>query len=488
MMQKCPRIPVQMPFGELFQAYQKARRGKKPSSNQLRFCSRWLGGLQNLHQDLRAGSWQPHRTVSFVVKHPKTREIHAPDFADRVVHHWLVAQLERIYEPIFIFDSYANRSGKGSHAAVDRLERFMRQLSQGNKKEKNNAWFLQLDIHNFFNSISRAKLYALLKCRLEKSTKRGQINAQHALALQSLCHRLLAKPAAEHCTNPKAAALVPPHKRLRNAKRGCGLPIGNLSSQFFANVVLNELDQFIKHTLKVEHYVRYVDDFVLLSHDRDQLRVWQVQIEVFLQNMLGLKIKNERHLAPLSQGIDFLGYIVFPTHRLVRRRVVKHCKAALQAWQNQHVKQHDQHRTGMLQIQASSLRLAALEQQLQSYWGHFAHAHCWRLLQGIFTQFAWLGTLFDWQADGQLRKRWVIEGSNWREQLAWLVKNWPHAEHFVQKGYETYHLPRPAATQAPEQQTAQLHAIQTGYLRHGLRRREINRWCVPVPNNVNPSL
>lgn len=120
---------------------------------------------------------------------------------------------------------------------------------------------------------------------------------------------------------------VPVHKWLENAAPGCGLPIGNLSSQFFANVYLDALDQFVKHQLKAQRYLRYVDDFVLVHHDRDQLQAWLTQIERFLADKLRLQLKADIRLRPLTAGIDFLGYVVFPTHTRVRRRVISHANA-----------------------------------------------------------------------------------------------------------------------------------------------------------------
>lgn len=147
----------------------------------------------------------------------KKREIHAPDFADRVVHHIVVERLEKLYEPLFIHDSYANRAGRGSHSAVDRLQAFMRQRENMPDTTVAGGWYLQLDIHNFFNSIHRPTLYAMLCQRLEQTQRRGQLPAAHALALRSLCHKLLAQRVAERVRNPAAAAGVPPHKRLCNA-------------------------------------------------------------------------------------------------------------------------------------------------------------------------------------------------------------------------------------------------------------------------------
>lgn len=510
-----PAVPVPCTLAACHAAWVLARRGKKPSANQLAFASRWLDHLQTLHQQLRAGTWVPRRTVSFVVKHPKTREIHAPDFADRVVHHLLVPRLERLWEPVFIHDSFANRTGKGSHAAVDRLQSFMRQRN-------GLGWFLQLDIHNFFNSIHRPTLYAQLKQRIVKCTG-PKLPINHAVALQSLCHKLLAHPVQETMRNPLAAQQVPPHKRLCNAQPGCGLPIGNLTSQFFANVYLNALDQFVKHQLKVRHYVRYVDDFVLLADSPEQLQSWQAQIEEFLTTQLRLRIKAEALLAPLGQGVDFLGYEVWATHRRVRRRVVVHCKAKLRAWAERHVTarpvsdrhatdrharldrasmdprvreddekgrpeddDHSRHarldRASMdsrvrgndgqaLRIRATPEALAHLQHLLASYWGHFAHARSVRLRHALVQRFAWLQALFHINPAGDLSPRWVLQGSTLAEQVAWLRSQWPHAVCSVQKGFETLRF---APLQTPD--GSRVHAVQTGWLRHGTRRREITHF------------
>jgi len=154
---------------------------------------------------------------------------------------------------------------------------------------------------------------------------------------------------------------VPAHKRLENAEPGCGLPIGNLSSQFFANVYLDRLDQFVKHELRAPRYLRYVDDFVLLHRDRAQLEEWCRRIETFLRAELRLELKADIRLRPLSAGIDFLGYVVYPTHTRVRRRVVRHAMAAL---------------SGRTRSRDDRDRRASV---LASYLGHFAHANAHRL-------------------------------------------------------------------------------------------------------------
>jgi RNA-directed DNA polymerase len=353
----------------LHDAWRSARRRKRPSRNQLAFERRWAENLFDLQRRLQMGTWSPSPATCFIAQRPKARQIHAPDFSDRVVHHWLVPPLEEIYERVFIHDSYANRRGKGTHAAVSRLKQFVRQEHSGN----GHGWYLQLDVHNFFNSISRKKLYRLLKDRL--------IRAGVSLTVLRVVHALLRRPVqAQGIINRSTAeerARVPAHKRLENAAPGCGLPIGNLSSQFFANVYLNELDQFVKHTLKAKRYLRYVDDFVLVHHDRAQLERWKVQIEQFLADVLGLKLKADVRLRPLSSGIDFLGYVVYPTHTRVRPRVLKHAAEALYGWHRQHAMAG-----GYLAAPADVRRLASI---WASYLGHLRHANAQRIGARLFA-------------------------------------------------------------------------------------------------------
>jgi RNA-directed DNA polymerase len=397
-----PVIPVPISFAACHAAWLKARRGKRPSADQLRFNARWLDNLLALHDQLRSGQWQPARTVSFVVQHPKVREIHAPAFADRIVHHLLVERLEKFYEPIFIHDSYANRQGKGSHAAVDRLQQFMRQRNDKKADGQNGGWFLQLDIHNYFNSIHRPTLYNMLCQRLYQMQQRHVLPASHALALRSLCHKILAEKVLENVRDPHVAALLPPHKRLCNSAAGCGLPVGNLTSQFFANVYLNALDQFVKHTLKAKYYVRYVDDFVLLADTQAQLERWKQQISAFLEQTLHLRLKLDSKLAPITQGVDFLGYVVYAHHKLVRQRVVQHCKAKLAQWQRERGCKNKVNHTDFGTLQAL----------VGSYWGHFEHADSVRLRQNIFDKFVWLEEYFKLHDDGAVMvdapARWTV--------------------------------------------------------------------------------
>jgi RNA-directed DNA polymerase len=387
---ECQGNGAQVDLRALYEAWKRARRQKRPSINQLHFDVRWADGLLDLQHQLQAGTWSPRPSTCFIATRPKAREIHAPDFSDRVVHHWLVPQLEALFERGFIHDSYANRVGKGTHAAVERLKQFSRQVHNG----QGGGWFLQLDVHNFFNSIHRPTLYAMLKTRLRR---------EHLpLIARRATHALLRRSPIEQGVVYRATAdersQVPPHKRLENAPLGCGIPIGNLSSQFFANVYLDALDQFVKHVLKVPRYLRYVDDFVLVHHDRAQLEAWRIQIAAFLGQQLKLSLKAEQRLQSLTDGIDFLGHVIYPTHTGVRRRVVSHAKDALSAWQRDHVTER-----GLRATPADLRRAASI---WGSYEGHLQHANSWRLRARLHHQFPWLAAAtarrrFPVQAEGR---------------------------------------------------------------------------------------
>lgn len=351
-------------FRDLHSAWREARRGKKPSADQLSFESNWICELLRIQQQLNAHTWRPSAPTCFIAREPKAREIHAPTFADRVVHHLIVPPLERTFEPAFIHDSFSNRVGKGTHAAVDRLRRFVHQVDSG----QGGGFYLQLDIRNFFASIHRPTLWALLKPRMER--------AAIAEPIRRAAHALLTWPIAKTgvtyaCTDAERAA-IPAHKRLENASPGCGIAIGNLSSQFFANVYLDRLDQFVKHELKVQRYIRYVDDFVLVHHGWEQLAEWHAAIIEFLRHDLQLALKDGAKLEPLSRGIDFLGYVVFPTHTVVRRRVIAHCRSKL----------------------AECERRRAPADEVRSIWasyaGHFRHASSHRVTAAIHRRFRWL--------------------------------------------------------------------------------------------------
>lgn len=405
-------------FLPLYLAYRKARQKKKPSYNQLAFEAQLLDNLAILSHTLHTHTWRPQPYLSFVAIKPKARQIHAPDFGDRVVHHWLVPELEAVFEPKFIHDSYANRIGKGTNKAVERLQQFVRQLYSGKTGKTDprladggKGYYLQCDIANFFNTIHRPTLQRLVTRHIDHLPS----------CVQSATHQLLTCSVADsgvrQRATPRQLNAVPDHKKLENAKPDCALPIGNLSSQFFANVYMNELDQYVKHTLKVKHYLRYVDDFILLSDNQAQLRQWQQQIEQFLHTQLHLTLKPSPICKPIITGIDFLGFVVFPHHTQVRRRVVanlrhklyrleqeqsssapstKSAKSAQPTNQPYQIRQQTHHCSYFGQpctdyyLYADVTGYHHLRSVYASYLGHIRHANHHRLLQKLYQDYPYL--------------------------------------------------------------------------------------------------
>lgn len=387
---------LDLSFGNLYRQYCRCRRNKRNTINALRFEADQEKHLLALREALVERTYRPGRSVCFVTTRPKLREIFAADFRDRVVHHLLVDYLERIWEPVFIHDSYACRRGKGVHAAVLRLQQFLHEATVNGTRR---AWYLQLDVHNYFMSLDKDLLFGLLAARLRDET---------ALWLT----RLLVH---HDCTSDyvlrgpaELLARVPAHKTLFATAPGKGLPIGNLNSQFFANVYLNGLDQFVKHELRCRHYLRYCDDFVLLSRDPDELGHWRDRIGTFLGERLLLRLNPRQRLAPVSNGIDFLGYVVRRRYRLVRRRVVAHLEERLRGFEARLVR--DVRGVRCYRFDYAELdRLAAV---LASYLGHFRLASTWRLWQALWCRHAFLSQYFSMDpGSGRLVRTFVVPGN-----------------------------------------------------------------------------
>ncbi len=473
-----------------YTAWQSAKRQKKPSMNQLQFELNGLTALMQLNTQVKSQQWQPKRTVCFIASQPKTREIHAPDFADRVLHHYLVPQLEAIFEPAFIFDSYANRKAKGAHKATERLSQFMRQVPSSKAKP---AYYLQLDIHNFFISLNRHILYAQLLKGLDKARHKRHIDSEKYQELRSLCHALVNQKAHKQALergNPALFAQVPAHKRLKNAATGCGIAVGNLSSQFFSNVYLNTLDQFIKHTLKARYYVRYVDDFVLVSESPQQVIHWRSEIIRFIADELSLTLKQSPQGGvpqpqPITTGCDFLGYVIYPTHKVVRRRVIKHCRQKLLAWQNNWVtsamiaapRLHAQDGVAVTSAEKQTTIVLPQEAKQQllgivaSYWGHFRHASFVKLTQRLLHEFTWLRWCFQFSLTEAPIMRWGNGAlTSYQKQKQFFKAQFEQAEIAIQCGCSTETLKSNHDT--PK---AWVYVHETGFMRSGIKRREVTR-------------
>ena len=299
-------------FEQLVLAYIDCRRTKRNSASALAFEAHVERNLYDLHAELVDGSYTPGRSICFVVTTPRPREVWAADFRDRIVHHLLYNRVAPRFYARFTADTCACIPGRGTLYAAQRLEHQVRSITQNWSRP---AHYLKCDLANFFVSIDKSVLRAQLARHITEPWWMRLVDTV-------LMHD--PRGDVEIRGRRELLKLVPPHKRLMEAPAGKGLPIGNLSSQFFANVYLNDLDQRIKHVLRARRFVRYVDDFVLLHEDPAWLNAALHDIEAWLPAQLGARLNPSKTiLQTVDRGIDFVGHVIKPWRRTTRRKTVR---------------------------------------------------------------------------------------------------------------------------------------------------------------------
>ena len=296
-------------FPNLLQAARLASRGKRFRPNVAAFALDLESELHQLQHELVSRSYRPGPYRTFLVHDKKPRFISAAPFRDRVVHHALCQVIEPIFERSFLYDSYACRKGKGTHAATDRTSRYARRF----------RYLLKCDVEKYFPSIDHAILFGLIAKRIWD---------EGALWLtRTILESSNPQPDAQHYF--PGDDLFAPFERRR------GIPIGNQTSQFFANIYLDTLDHYVKETLRAPGYVRYVDDFLLFDDDKHQLHEHRAAIEDFLMRLRLRLHPRKCFVATVASGFTFLGYRIFPTHRRLdadnvrrfKRRLRRYCQA-----------------------------------------------------------------------------------------------------------------------------------------------------------------
>jgi RNA-directed DNA polymerase len=281
-------------FENLNRAFLKARRGKRQQETVARFERRLEGELFELQAELLSFTYHPGPYRSFYRTEAKRRLISAAPFRDRVVHHALIGVIEPDFERRFIFDSYANRLGKGTHHALDRCTKFLR----------TSRYVLPCDVSQFFPSID----HAVLRSQLARFFPLEDV--------LWLVDRILENGAG--VLDEVYQMRWFPGDDLFAALRPRGLPLGNLTSQFWANVYLDDLDQFVKRQLGCHRYLRYVDDFLLFADDKTTLNRWRAAIIEFLGSLRLTIHENTAQPRPVTEGLPFLGFIVYPDHRRLK--------------------------------------------------------------------------------------------------------------------------------------------------------------------------
>ncbi|MBF8249644.1 MAG: RNA-directed polymerase [Candidatus Levybacteria bacterium] len=321
-------------LSNLFQAWSEFRKGKAKRLDVQEFERNLEDNLFELHQRLQNKTYRHGNYCSFYVHDPKQRHIHKASVMDRVVHHLLYTFLYKLFDRVFIYDSYSCRLKKGTHKGLKRLEVFTRKVSQNYTVD---CWALKCDIKQFFASVDHKVLLSLLKKKIK--------DEDIIWLLKQIIYSFNS-----------------------DKGEGKGMPLGNLTSQVFANIYLNELDQFMKHKLKAKYYIRYADDFMFLSKNKESLQENIDKLRQFLNNKLQLELHpNKIILRKLEWGIDFLGYVVLPYYIVPRtktkRRIFKKLK--------------------------EKVVLENFNQSMQSYLGYLGHANSFEITQELKNQ-VWL--------------------------------------------------------------------------------------------------
>jgi len=336
-------------FEPLLMAYRRARRGKRRRPDVAGFEFRYEEQLLQLREELREGSYQPGPYRRFAVtENGKRRVISAAPFRDRVVHHALCALLEPIWERRFIYDSYASRPGKGAHAALRRAQQFAR----------SHRYALQLDVREFFPSIDHAILCGLIARQIADPR------------ILTLIERILAGGGAE--LRDAYTPVYFPGDDLFAVTRPRGLPIGNQTSQFWANLYLHPLDMFIKQELGCRAYLRYCDDLLLFAHDKPTLHRWREACIGFAATLRLTLHTGRAQVVPVETGLPFLGWRVFPFRmRLKRRNVLAFAQ---------------RFRRMRARYAAGRCSLAEIERRLQGWLGHARQGNTLALRRSLLNK------------------------------------------------------------------------------------------------------
>lgn len=338
-------------FQNLLAAFERAAYGKRGKAGVGLFEYHLEDNLVRLQEELCSKTYRPGGYRAFPIFDPKPRLISAAPFRDRIVHHALCNVIEPLFDQTFIYDSYANRKDKGTHAAIRRAHSFMR----------NSLFVLKCDIKKYFASID----HLILKREIRRTIADEEILQLIDIIID--------------CSNEQEYVndLFPGDDLITPLERRKGLPLGNLTSQFFANLFLTRLDHFIKEKLRIRFYLRYVDDFLLASNDVAFLKSAQHQIAHFLlQFRLNLHPR-KCHIFRCSKGVPFLGQVIFPEYRLLRSENVRRFCRRLAEIEKNAAREPD--------------ALMSFAGSIAGWRGHACQADTWRLRTALQSRFAHLG-------------------------------------------------------------------------------------------------
>lgn len=323
----------------LFNSWDEFKIDKRNKPDVLKFEWQLERNIFDLHDALRNKCYHHSPYSTFYIQDPKQRRISKARVCDRILHHAIFTILNPLFEPTFISHSFSCRVNKGTHKGVQALAKFLRKESRNNTRE---CYALKCDVQKFFNSVN------------------------HKILIEILCKKIKDKNTI-WLLEEIISSYSSEKSDIFNQR---GIPIGNLTSQMFANVYMNELDLFVKQKLKVKNYVRYTDDFIIVSSDKDYLKTMVKKIDDFLKKELNLNLHpNKIYIRKYFQGIDFLGYIIFPNHILVRhktkKRILKKVQTLFKDYANRNVTKE------------------YLDSAFYSYLGVLSHANAFKLTQKL---------------------------------------------------------------------------------------------------------
>jgi retron-type reverse transcriptase len=327
----------------LFSAWDEFKKGKRDRKDVMIFEHDLERNIFNLYDDLKSKRYKHGPYAGFYIHDPKLRHIHKATVRDRILHHAVYSVLNEIFEPMFISDSFSCRIGKGTHKGVDRMEEMLRKVSRNNTEI---CYGLKCDVQKFFNSVDHRILLSILEKRIRDNDTMW-----------------LLEQIVKSFESDRSVLFFPK-----------GVPIGNLTSQLFANVYMGEFDRFIKHALKVEFYVRYTDDFIIVSRDKAYLEDLIAPIQGFLKEKLELNLHPDKvSIRKYRQGIDFLGYLAFPHYRLLRKKTKRRIERKIER--------------GLMACNAGLITREELDQSFQSYLGVLSHANAHGLTEELKNKY-----------------------------------------------------------------------------------------------------
>jgi len=312
-------------FLDLLRAYYDCRRNKRRTISALQFELNMESNLIQLYHDLKSGKYKIGRSICFVVTKPKFREVWAANFRDRIVHHLIYNAISKRFYKRFIRDTYSCIPQRGTLSAAKQLAKYTRSVTCNYKKK---AYYLKADLSNFFVSINKDILYNLLSRYVKEEW-----------ILKLLLQVIYSNPKNNVFIKSKKQLFkkLPKHKSLWHTPDVKGLPIGNLTSQFFSNVYLDVMDKYIKEKLHCKYYCRYVDDFIILADSPKFLCECMYKIAEYIKENLHLELCPKKcYINSIIKGIDFVGYEIKPNRMFIRKNIIRRVFRAIKDWKNEY--------------------------------------------------------------------------------------------------------------------------------------------------------